>query len=149
MFDHEASCFYELRGDSACAGIRASSPTGLRRRGSVSDPLYWPESCVECQRASDTYNFSTVVLSQKLASNLNFARSYGLAFWHDNCFELQCDASNQRCEVAMWKITTRGFTLQEVLILAAMNIAARTDSSRQAQAKGVAEQQGDQAWVWK
>jgi hypothetical protein len=24
----------------------------------------------------------------------------------------------------MWKITTRGFTLQEVLILAAMNIAA-------------------------
>lgn len=28
-----------------------------------------------------------------------------------------------RCEVVMWKITTRGFTLQEVLILAAMNIA--------------------------
>jgi hypothetical protein len=27
------------------------------------------------------------------------------------------------CEAAMWKITTRGFTLQEVLILAAMNIA--------------------------
>jgi hypothetical protein len=28
-----------------------------------------------------------------------------------------------RCEAVMWKITTRGFTLQEVLILAAMNIA--------------------------
>jgi hypothetical protein len=27
------------------------------------------------------------------------------------------------CEAVMWKITTRGFTLQEVLILAAMNIA--------------------------
>ena len=26
----------------------------------------------------------------------------------------------------MWRITTRGFTLQEVLILAAMNIATRT-----------------------
>jgi hypothetical protein len=26
-------------------------------------------------------------------------------------------------EAVMWKITTRGFTLQEVLILAAMNIA--------------------------
>jgi hypothetical protein len=37
----------------------------------------------------------------------------------------------------MWKITTRGFTLQEVLILAAMNIAAGSDSGRQ---KGVAEQ---------
>jgi len=32
------------------------------------------------------------------------------------CFEL-------RCEALMWKITGRGFTLQEVLILAAMNIA--------------------------
>jgi hypothetical protein len=29
-----------------------------------------------------------------------------------------------RCEAVMWKITTRGFTLQEVLILAAMNIAS-------------------------
>jgi hypothetical protein len=28
-----------------------------------------------------------------------------------------------RWEAVMWKITTRGFTLQEVLILAAMNIA--------------------------
>jgi hypothetical protein len=27
-------------------------------------------------------------------------------------------------EAVMWKITTRGFTLQEVLILAAMNIAS-------------------------
>jgi hypothetical protein len=26
-------------------------------------------------------------------------------------------------EVFMWKITTRGFTLQEVLIMAAMNVA--------------------------
>jgi hypothetical protein len=30
----------------------------------------------------------------------------------------------------MWKITTRGFTLQEVLIMAAMNIAS-ADSDRQ------------------
>ncbi len=31
----------------------------------------------------------------------------------------------------MWKITSRGFTLQEVLIMAAMNLAERTDSDRQ------------------
>jgi hypothetical protein len=31
----------------------------------------------------------------------------------------------------MWKITSRGFTLQEVLIMAAMNVGERTDSSRQ------------------
>lgn len=39
----------------------------------------------------------------------------------------------------MWKITARGFTLQEVLILAAMNIAARTDAARQTQPRDVAE----------
>jgi len=29
----------------------------------------------------------------------------------------------------MWKITTRGFTLEEVLILAAMNLLASTDAA--------------------
>ena len=28
------------------------------------------------------------------------------------------------CEAVMWKITTRGFTLEEVLIMAAMNLVA-------------------------
>jgi hypothetical protein len=28
------------------------------------------------------------------------------------------------CEAVMWKITTRGFTLEEVLIMAAMNLLA-------------------------
>jgi hypothetical protein len=28
------------------------------------------------------------------------------------------------CEAVMWKITTRGFTLEEVLIMAAMNLPA-------------------------
>jgi hypothetical protein len=31
------------------------------------------------------------------------------------------------CEVVMWKITTRGFTLAEVLIMAAMNLKASGD----------------------
>jgi hypothetical protein len=42
----------------------------------------------------------------------------------------------------MWRITTRGFTLQEVLILAAMNIAARTDMSHPTQPGDVAKQEG-------
>ncbi len=33
-------------------------------------------------------------------------------------------------EALMWKITSRGFTLQEVLIMAAMNLAERTDNDR-------------------
>jgi len=34
----------------------------------------------------------------------------------------------------MWRITTRGFTLQEVLILAAMNVATSTVTARETQA---------------
>jgi hypothetical protein len=33
----------------------------------------------------------------------------------------------------MWKITTRGFTLQEVLIMAAMNVTPHTDCDRQSE----------------
>jgi hypothetical protein len=46
----------------------------------------------------------------------------------------------------MWRITTRGFTLQEVLLLVAMNIAARTDVGRQTRPGDVAEQQGGSTW---
>jgi hypothetical protein len=42
-------------------------------------------------------------------------------------------------EVVMWRITTRGFTLQEVLILAAMNIAARGVSDQGNVSKSIAE----------
>jgi hypothetical protein len=38
-----------------------------------------------------------------------------------------------------WKITTRGFTLQEVLIMAAMNVVTRTDSDRQRRANDLAQ----------
>jgi hypothetical protein len=33
------------------------------------------------------------------------------------------------CEAVMWKITTRGFTLAEVLIMAAMNLKASGDGA--------------------
>ena len=32
------------------------------------------------------------------------------------------------CEAVMWKITTRGFTLEEVLIMAAMNFLTSADT---------------------
>jgi hypothetical protein len=33
------------------------------------------------------------------------------------------------CEAVMWKITTRGFRLDEVLIMAAMNLLASADAA--------------------
>jgi hypothetical protein len=32
------------------------------------------------------------------------------------------------CEAVMWKITTRGFTLEEVLIMAVMNLLTSVDT---------------------
>jgi hypothetical protein len=44
------------------------------------------------------------------------------AFWKVRCFEIDCEA-------VMWKITVRGFTLEEVLIMAAMNLLASADTA--------------------
>jgi hypothetical protein len=39
----------------------------------------------------------------------------------------------------MWKITTCGFTLQEILIMAAMNVVTCTDCDRQRRANDLAQ----------
>src|SRR5882762_9551395 len=53
---------------------------------------------------------------------LTCATSFGMAL----AFEI--DATfRTNCEAVMWKITTRGFTLKEVLIMVAMNLLSSTD----------------------
>jgi hypothetical protein len=43
---------------------------------------------------------------------------------------LERDATlRTNCEAIMWKITTRGFTLEEVLIMAAMNLLTAADTA--------------------
>jgi hypothetical protein len=75
-----------------------------------------------------------IIASDGTFAALTRATDFGMGF------ALQQGAALQMyCEAVMWKITTRGFTLQEVLILAAMNIAAGTDSGRKMRATGVAE----------
>jgi len=39
------------------------------------------------------------------------------------------------CEAVMWKITTRGFTLEVVLIMAAMNLLASADTAKREKRK--------------
>ena len=39
------------------------------------------------------------------------------------------------CESVMWKITTRGFTLEVVLIMAAMNLLASADTAKREKRK--------------
>ena len=47
----------------------------------------------------------------------------------------------------MWKITTRGFTLEEVLIMAAMNILASAARPPKREKPVSQKLQGDQAWT--
>lgn len=49
------------------------------------------------------------------------------------------------CEAVMWKITTRGFTLEEVLILAAMNLLAGADATANREKQASQKSKGDQA----
>jgi hypothetical protein len=46
----------------------------------------------------------------------------------------------------MWKITTRGFTLEEVLIMAAMNLLTSADTAAKRENRPSHKSQGDQAW---
>ncbi len=50
------------------------------------------------------------------------------------------------CEAVMWKITTRGFTLEEVLIMAAMNLLTSADTAAKRENRSSHKSQGDQAW---
>lgn len=56
---------------------------------------------------------------------LTCAARFGTAFALERDAMLRID-----CEAVMWKITARGFTLEEVLIMAAMNLLASADTAK-------------------
>jgi hypothetical protein len=45
----------------------------------------------------------------------------------------------------MWKITTRGFTLGEVLIMAAMNLLTNAETAAKRESRESQKSKGDQA----
>jgi hypothetical protein len=45
----------------------------------------------------------------------------------------------------MWKITTRGFTLEEVLIMAAMNVLTSADTAAKRETQASQKSKGDHA----
>jgi hypothetical protein len=46
----------------------------------------------------------------------------------------------------MWKITTRGFTLEEVLIMAAMNLLTSAATAPRREKRAAQKSAADQAW---
>jgi hypothetical protein len=49
------------------------------------------------------------------------------------------------CEAGMWKITIRGVTLEEMLIMAAMNLLACADTAKH-ERRASQTSKGDLAW---
>jgi hypothetical protein len=49
------------------------------------------------------------------------------------------------CEAVMWKIAPRGFTLEEVLIMAAMNLLTSAETAAKREDRPSQKSKGDQA----
>jgi hypothetical protein len=61
-------------------------------------------------------------------------------------FALEREATLRiNCEVVMWKITTRDFTLEEVFFMAARNLLAGADIA-QHKKRGSQQSKGDRTW---
>ena len=65
--------------------------------------------------------------------------------WHGSCLERDA-VLRINCEAVMWKITARGFTLEEVLIMAAMNLITSADADTKCEKRASQKSQGDQGW---
>ena len=72
--------------------------------------------------------------------SLACATTFGIAL------ALERDAMlRTNCEAVMWKIKTRGFTLEELLVMAAMNLLTSADAAATREKRASQKSQGDQA----
>jgi len=78
----------------------------------------------------DSFDPFNIFQANRLSANpalfhhLTCATTFGMAL------ALERDAMLRiNCEAFMWKITTRGFNLEEVLIMAAMNLLTSADTA--------------------
>src|SRR5579863_192496 len=68
------------------------------------------------------------------------AAKFGMALASETGAMLRID-----CEAVMWKITTRNFTLEEVLIKAAINHSTSADNAAKRERRASQKSKGDQA----
>src|SRR6266446_10450776 len=73
----------------------------------------------------DSFDPFNIFQANRLSANPRAFPSLTCATAFGTALALERDAMLRiNCEAVMWKITTRGFTLEEVLIMAAMNLLA-------------------------
>src|SRR5579863_4460766 len=99
------------------------------------------------QQASNTINnFDPLNIFELVDSPLTHCCSITCArhdVWHALALERAMPRTN--CEAVMWKITTRGFTLEEVLIMAAMNLLTSAETAAKRENRASQKSKGDQA----
>ena len=75
---------------------------------------------------TDSFDPFNIFVADRFSANpsafppLACATKFGIALASETGAMLRIN-----CEAVMWKITTRGFTLEEVLIMAAMNLSSQ------------------------
>src|SRR6267154_6564285 len=78
----------------------------------------------------DSFDPFNIFQANRLSANPPLFRSLTCAATFGMALALERDAMLRiNCEAVMWKITTRGFTLEEVLIMAAMNLLTSADTA--------------------
>jgi hypothetical protein len=80
--------------------------------------------------ATDTFDFQHI-RADRISSKLRFLPALTYAPNFGTALAVVRDAMHRiNCGAVMWKITTRGFTPEEVLIMAAMNLLTSADAAQ-------------------
>ena len=84
----------------------------------------------------DSFDPFNIFQANRLSANPRAIPSLTCATAFGTALALERDAMLRiNCEAVMWKITTRGFTLEVVLIMAAMNLLASADTAKREKRK--------------
>ena len=86
----------------------------------VASRLKPPRNTIDSFDPFNTFHLTEFLL-MAVVSNTYVCRESGTAFALERC-DVRIN-----CEAVMWKISTHGFTLEEVLIMTAMNLLASAD----------------------
>src|SRR5258708_15560991 len=77
----------------------------------------------------DSFDPFNIFQANRLSANPGAFPSLTCAATVGMALALERDAVRINCEAVMWKITTRGFTLQEELIIAAIDLLTSADTA--------------------
>ena len=139
------------------------APAGSRTRSGYSLRSAHSKTSVQFAEHTCCFTYFSVtspasLLTQSTVSTLSTFSSNQLSADSRAFLSLTCDTTfgmalalerdamlRINCEAVMWKITTRGFTLEEALIMAVMNLLTSADTAAKRGKRASQKSKGDQA----